>query len=137
MSTGSKIFNTLYEPAVAGIIGWAIGPMILGESRNDVVPGLFGWSVPMAAGVGSFGGELVGKVISNWVLPMIPANSTFATSQGLILTPICAGAATTAFLYPALNGTASGYLKAFATGGISSIGAHYANDTIIQPYLGP
>jgi len=137
MSTGSKIFNTLYEPAVAGVIGYIIGPMILGESRNDIVPALFNWSVGTATGVGCFGGELIGKVLANWVLPMIPANSTFATSEGLILTPICAGVATTALLYPSLNGSMNGYLKAFGTGAISSVGAYYTNQTIIAPYMGP
>lgn len=136
-STTGKVIDTLYSPVVAGLIGWAIGPMIIGVDRSDIVPVAFNWSTATTIGAATAVGTGAGTILKDWILPSIPGNSMFANNQGLILTPALSGAATAAILYPTSDGTNTGMFlgKAFLAGALSTAAADYIKTSVLAPYL--
>lgn len=137
MSTTAKVIDTLYSPVVAGLISWGIGPYIMGQPRSAIVPSPLNWSLGATMGAATALGTEVGVLLKDWILPMIPNNSTFANNQGLILTPILSGASTAALLFPFSDGSNNTMFlgKAFIAGAVSTASADYLKTSILSPYL--
>lgn len=131
----SKIVETFAKPVLSGVIAGAIAPPLLGTTYDSIVPGLMNLSTPVAVGLAVAVGTGAGTVAKDWVLPYIPRNSKFAESEGMLLTPVLSGAASTLILSRALDGSMKSYAYAFAIGAGSSMAGDYLHNTILRPYL--
>ena len=73
-----------------GLLGYN---MIFGESITDSVP-FFGGSAPawIVVGGGVFASDLVGNILQNDVLTMLPQSPSYAKIEGMLVRPVITGA---------------------------------------------
>jgi hypothetical protein len=121
-----KIKEDLVPALISGSLGALGYSFVFGQSLSDPVP-LLGMYLPGGLAVGGVVGasHLVGNVLQDQVLSMIPSNS-YLTAEGGLIKPILGGASTYGLFR--LNGLDPGFVNGFGLGAVSVVGGTYAYD---------
>lgn len=128
-----KLLDTLLVPVLSGAYAAAISKFFYGEEGSLYY---FGMELPAIPGLGAaiFASSLLGNIIGNYALPMIPNNVKFANMEKLIALPFLTGASATGLFYLGAPTAVDNLMRPFKLGFMSEIGAQYSVD-IVKPYV--
>lgn len=140
MNYQGRLVTNFTKPLVVGILTYFLSMVVFPNSRYNV-------RLPFSVGTVSFATYmgLLGSVssfgtqtVSNWILPYIPGNSSYANVEQALLEPGVNGALNvlvTYMLYPGLYNDI-GALKLFGTGLGAELGGDYIYKNFVLPYVG-
>lgn len=142
MSTTMKLSENFVKPIAAGLLTY-LGSMALNNSHNVKV---FSVDVNnhMFYGALSTGGSFVSETVHEWVLPYIPKNKKLAQTESMLLAPVVNGLVLVGGKYyvgknqPSIFDTqinAEDNKKMFLLGAASEVGAQYAFEAFLEPWL--
>jgi len=136
-----KTKQLLSRPATALVVGGAITALVGDTGRAKI----FGMDVPMAlaGGIATAGAVEIGQIAHDYILPHIPHNAKWSTTESMILAPIVGGLAYYSLLRMSDPGRFSGdsvtgapvWAMAAGVGAGAVVASEYAHTAIVEPYL--
>lgn len=126
----SQLTEQFVQPLIVGAIGWA-GAYALGEGNKIASVGGMSISLPLFLGLTTGVSSAFGETLKQWVLPMLPNNSSYVSIENTFLSPVLVGgvnAVAIQFL------TKTRLTEAFLLGAGSEILGTYLYDGVLKPY---
>jgi hypothetical protein len=130
MDENKTLLQTLTKPLFVGVVGIVISKFVFGEEGDLII---FGQNIPGWIGVGGslVATTLLTESLGNYVLPYIPTNYRYASTEKMIVEP----AINAACLYALFSfgvtaeSSAPNYMFPLILGSLSTIGGEYAYNT--------
>ena len=132
-----KLIDSLVTPTLSGVSAAVLTPLVFGSGYNQYLSSglLSGWNVSLGVGLLVFGASIIGHLSKNFILPMIPQNSYLSNPEGMILTPLLTGLASTAVLYTSTDRSIMAIGKTFLLGSVSELTGDYISRTFLSNYM--
>lgn len=139
MSYGQRGISNITKPIIVGGLSYMASVVIMGDAKSLVTLPLVNKNVSVHTYMGLLGGlsSLGTQTVSNWILPYLPMNSSYASYESALLEPAVNGGlnvAATYILFPSLY-KEQGALKLAGTGLIGELGGDYIYQHFIAPNI--